>query len=307
MMSLPKTKQKTAAATATILFLLITFPVFAQTTILKSGIEEIIAGKKAEIGVAICEIKSKDTLNINGDARLPMASVFKFHIALAVLSKVDSGQFNLNQEIYVKKTDLLPDTWSPMREKYPNGEVKLKLSEILKYTVSESDNNGCDILLRLIGSTKTVNDYMHKIGIKAVSIQANEEEMHKDWNIQFSNWTTPKAATKLLTDFYDGKLLSKESYDFLWTIMSETTGGKNRIKGQLPEETWVAHKTGTSDTNEFGITAAINDIGIVTLPDGRHLAISIFISNSKESHEVNEKIISDISKMAWDYFVRTIK
>ncbi|GHU95480.1 hypothetical protein FACS1894156_5130 [Bacteroidia bacterium] len=194
-----------------------------------------------------------------------------------------------------------------MQKEYPNGEVKLKLSEVLKYTVSVSDNNGCDILLRLIGGTKAVSDYMHKIGIKDVSIEANEEEMNRDWNIQFPNWTTPKAATKLLTDFYEGKLLSKESYDFLWTIMSETPSGKNRIKGQLPEGTLVAHKTGTSDTNEFGITAATNDIGMVTLPDGRHFAISIFVSNSKESDEVNEKIISDISKMAWDYFVRTIE
>jgi beta-lactamase class A len=64
----------------------------------------------------------------------------------------------------------------------------------------------------------------------------------------------------------------------------------------------VAHKTGTSDTNQQGITAAVNDIGIVTLPDGKHFAISVFVVNSAENMEVNEKIISDIGKYVWDYY-----
>ena len=89
--------------------------------------------------------------------------------------------------------------------------------------------------------------------------------------------------------------------------MLETTSGKNRIKGQLPRGTLVAHKTGTSDTNEKGVTAAINDIGIVTLPNGKHFAISILVSNSKEKYETNEKIISGISKLAWDYFIQKTK
>ena len=85
--------------------------------------------------------------------------------------------------------------------------------------------------------------------------------------------------------------------------MIETSTGKNRIKGQLPEGTIVAHKTGSSGTNEEGITAAANDMGIVTLPDGKHFAISVFVTNSKENDKTNEKIISDISKAAWDYFI----
>ena len=70
----------------------------------------------------------------------------------------------------------------------------------------------------------------------------------------------------------------------------------------MPKETSVAHKTGTSDTNEEGLTIATNDVGIVTLPNGKHFAISVFVSNSKESSDTNSKIISDISKLAWDYF-----
>ena len=89
--------------------------------------------------------------------------------------------------------------------------------------------------------------------------------------------------------------------------MTETSTGPKRIKGQLPPGTLVAHKTGTSATNEKGITAAVNDIGIVTLPNGTHFVISVFVSNSKENDETNEKIIADITKLAWDYFANRLK
>lgn len=283
--------------------ILISSSAFAQKDSLKQKIEEIISTKKADVGISIYGIESKDSLSINGNKHYPMQSVFKFHIALKILNLVDNGKLMLQQKVFIKKSDLLPNTWSPIREDYPEGNINLPLSEILKYTVSQSDNNGCDILLNLIGGPKIVNDYIHNLGIKDISIQANEEEMHKDWNIQFLNWTTPNAASDLLLLFFKKKILSKSSFDFLWKIMTETTTGKNAIKGQLPEGTLVAHKTGSSGVNDHGITAAANDIGIVKLPNGKHFIISIFVSNSKENFEANQKIISDIAKAAWDYFV----
>ncbi len=128
--------------------------------------------------------------------------------------------------------------------------------------------------------------------------------MQNNWDLQFRNWTTPKAANEVLSSFYyNKKMLSKKSHDFIWKVMKETKTGENRLKGQLPKGTVVAHKTGSSGTNKTtGITAAVNDIGIVFLPNGQHLFISVFVTNSKEDAETNEKIIADIAKAAWDYF-----
>ncbi|WP_316820529.1 class A beta-lactamase, subclass A2 [Pedobacter gandavensis] len=279
----------------------------SQKKQLREQIKQVLAHKKADVGISVYGIESKDTLSINGDKHYPMQSVFKFHIAMAVLNQVDKGKFTLSQKIHIKKSDLLPNTWSPIRDAHPNGEVDLPLSEILKYTVAQSDNNGCDILMRLLGGPKPINDYIHSLGVKDVAIQANEEEMHKEWNVQFSNWSTPKATTDLLVKFYTKNLLSKDSFNFLWTTMVETTTGVNRIKGQLPKGTIVGHKTGTSDTNKAGVTAAINDIGIVRLPNGKLYAIAFFVCDTKENEATNEKIISDISKLVWDYFNKKSK
>ena len=275
---------------------------FSQTNNLRRKIEDIIASKKATVGVAVLNIENKDTLSINGNVHFPMQSVFKFHIALAVLDGVDKGKFKLKQKIFIKKKDLLPNTWSPMRDKYPNGNVYLSLAEILQFTVSQSDNNGCDILIRLLGGTQVIDDYIHGIGIKDFSIKTNEEEMHKDWNVQFTNWTTPFAAVEALKTAFEKKILSPKSHKFLWKAMTETSTGKNKIKGQLPLGTVVGHKTGYSGANAQGLTAVTNDIGIVTLPNGNHFAVSVFVSMSTEQEAVNDRILADITKAVWDYF-----
>lgn len=279
------------------------YQAFAQTHVLNAKIQQIIASKHAKVGVSIKGLNEKDTLFINGNGHFPLQSVFKFHIALAVLSQVDQGKFSMSQKINITKKDLLPDLYSPIRDRYPNG-VTLPLSEILAYTVSQSDNIGCDILLRMIGGPEFVEKYCNSIGIQDVSIKINEEEQQSNWNAQFKNWTTPKAANEILELFYVNKnnLLSKKSYQFIWKVMRETKTGEDRLKAQLPSKTIVAHKTGTSGTNKQGITAAVNDIGVVFLPDGSHYFISVFVTESSENAATNEKIIADINKAAWDYF-----
>ncbi|HMN33312.1 MAG TPA: class A beta-lactamase, subclass A2 [Chitinophagaceae bacterium] len=293
----------------TLLFLFISCQTSAQTVdSLRQKIEQIVSTKSAIVGVAIIGNNGKDTLTINGDRHFPLQSVFKFHIALAVLSQIDQGNFSLNQKIKIEKKDLTPNLYSPIRDKYPNGTI-LPISKILEYTVSQSDNVGCDLLLKLIGGPQVVEEYFIKNNIKDVSIKINEEVQQANWDLQFENWTTPKAANEVLSQFYYNKtkLLSKKSYDFIWKTMKGTKTGKARLKGQLPKNAIVAHKTGTSGANKEGLTEAVNDIGVVFLPNGQHYFISVFVTKSTENNETNEKIISDISKVTWDYFIKKVK
>ncbi len=276
--------------------------IFAQVESSRTKIAGIIEQARGRIGAAIIGVESRDTLTFNNNDHYPMQSVFKFPIALAVLSKIDKGIYSLDQKIHLKKKDLPPNTWSPLREKYPNGNVDITLRELLTYTVSESDNNGCDILLRLLGGTAKVNKYVHNLGISEMQIAATEKEMHKDWPVQYKNWTTPYAMAKLLCKFTSGSILSAPSKNFLWNVMSATVTGSGRIKGHLPAGTIVAHKTGTSDTNDKGITAATNDAGIVTLPNGKHFVIVVLVSDSPDDDKTRDEIIARIAKAAWDAY-----
>ncbi|WP_294674479.1 class A beta-lactamase, partial [uncultured Fluviicola sp.] len=210
-----------------------------KTDLLRKKIEQIVSNKNAVVGVSIIGNEGKDTLSLHGDRRFPMQSVFKFHIALAVLSEIDKGKLALDQKIEISKDELLPeDFWSPLRDENPNGG-SFTIEKLIQYSVSHSDNTACDILIRLIGTPKTIEEYIKKSGIDDIQITFNEEEMQVKWENMFQNWTTPKAASATLELFYENKnnLLSKTSYDFFWKTNKETTTGKKRIKGLLPEGT----------------------------------------------------------------------
>lgn len=275
----------------------------AQPETLKERINKIIGDKNAKVGISIVYSDGKETININGEDKFPMQSVFKFHIALAVLAEVDKGNLSLEQAIEIKKSDMLPDTWSPIRDAYPGGAM-LTLGEIIKYTVAISDNVGCDVLLRLTGGPKAVTEFMESKGLTGFSIVYNEEEMQRNWENQFSNFSTPVSATDLLRLFLENKIVSEKSTAFLKEIMIQTSTGMKRLKGKLPGGTVVAHKTGTSGRNKEGISAATNDIGIVWLPDGSRFYICVFVTDSKESDEVNERIIAEVAKAAYDYYLQ---
>ncbi|WP_415327764.1 CGA/CIA family class A beta-lactamase [Chryseobacterium sp. MMS23-Vi53] len=285
-----------------LLFLLISAFMFAQQSVLDQKITSIIKGKKATVGISVLGFENGFKYNKNAEKKLPMQSVFKFHIAAAVLDFVDQGKLSLDQKILLDKSNLFEDTWSPLRDKYPNGGVEVPLSEILEFTVAKSDNNGCDILLKLLGGTQTVQKFMDSKGVKGFQIKYNEEDMHKDWNAQYENYSTMNSAVDALKKFYDGKLLSKKSTDYLMKVMLSTSTGLNKMVEQLPKNTPVARKTGASGKNNAGLTGAENEIGIITLPNGKHYALAVFVSNSMETGAVNCKMISDISKTVWDYF-----
>lgn len=268
---------------------------------LRKELNQIISTKNATIGVSIKGIEDKDTLNINGKLNVPLMSVFKFHIALATLNLVDKGKLSLTQKIFIKKEDLHEDTWSPIRDEYPNGNMYLTLDQLLRYTVSHSDNNGCDILLKLIGGTETVQNFINKQGIKDFTIKVNEQEM-RTWENLYINRTTPLATTELLEKFYKRKILKKKSTNYLYQIMVECSRGITWMKAGLPQGTELAHRTGISGTNENNLRAAMNDIGIVKLLNGKHLIISIYLKDITETKENTEKIITDITKAAWNYY-----
>lgn len=285
-----------------LIFILVSSFTFAQTDGIRKEISKIIRGKRATIGVALYDVQTGKTLNINGDKHFPMQSVFKFPIALKVLAEVDKGKMNLKDSIFITAKDLLPRTWSPIRDNYPEGNIKMPLSEIVRYTISQSDNNGCDILLHLLGGTSEVNNYLSSLGITEMKIKKTEAEQHLTPSAQFDNWTTPTCAIQLLKLFQEKKILSTDSRNFLWKTMTETSTGS--VKSQIPQDVIVAHKTGSAF---FPGSNVVNDIGVMQMPDNRTILYAIFIMNSKESKEANYQVIADIAKVVCQYSASSLK
>jgi beta-lactamase class A len=253
----------------------------------------------AKVGIAVMNIETGDTFSYNGMAQMPMQSTYKFPQALAALSQVEKGKLSLEQKVFISKAEMIEETWSPMRDSFPNGNINLTVARLLTYTVSYSDNIACDVVFKLLGGPATVEAYLDSIGIKGVKVLSTEDEMHQDGSLQYKNWAAPVEMVKLLQQFYTGKLLNAEHTTFLRNQMEHCFNSAKRIKDLLPDSVVVAHKTGTSFT-DGGRTHAVNDIGIITLPNGQHIAIAMFVSDTNVPPGDCEAWIARVTRMIYD-------
>jgi beta-lactamase class A len=179
----------------------------------------------------------------------------------------------------------------------PQGTV-MNVYGIMRYSLSESDGTASDVLLDLAGGPEAVMNYLRSIGVNDLIVADSEKSISKDWETQYRNWSTPEASIKLLRAIHERRAgLSEQMTTLLLQFMTETETGDRRIKRGLPDGASLAHKTGTGGT-EKGITGATNDIGIITLPDGRHILLAVYVSDSPESMAVREKVMADVAKAA---------
>ncbi len=126
--------------------------------------------------------------------------------------------------------------------------------------------------------------------------------MHRDPSLQYRNWFEPAGAVQLLRRLSDDLLLTPQHTNLLLGWMQEASVA-SRLPGDLPAGTIVAHKTGSSDVVN-GRAAATNDIGLITLPDGRRLAIAVFVTDSAADDATRDKVIARIARAVYDEAVQ---
>jgi beta-lactamase class A len=279
-----------------VLFLLVSSSLHAQ---LGKRIEQIAARARGRTGVACSLPGTALDCNVNATAELPMQSVYKLPIAMATLHAAEQGQLTLNEKVEFLRSDLIsPGQRSPLRDENPGGGAGVPIRELLRLAVSESDGVASDILLRVIGGPAIVNGYIQSLGIAGIAIRDTEKTLGADAGAQYRNHAQPGALVALLRLIADRPPLSEEHARLLLGWMTDTQTGEHRLKGLLPPGTVVAHKTGTSGQGG-GITHATNDVGLITLSDGRRLAVAVMIADSPESEVVREGVIAQVALEIW--------
>jgi beta-lactamase class A len=266
-------------------------------TALQTELAKIAEAAKGRVGVGAVMLETGEAAYLDGHGQYPMQSVYKLPIAMAVLKMVDEGKVRIDQEVSITPDDFVRQGFhSPIRNANPQGVV-MPLVEIIRFSISESDGTASDVLLDLAGGPIELQRYLATVGNgKEMIIADSEKSIGKDWDTQYQNWSSPDASIKLLRALHERRAgLSESTTSLLLKLMTETETGDRRIKHGLPEGASLAHKTGTGGT-ENGITGATNDIGIITLPDGRHILLAVYVSDSPENGAVREKVIADIAK-----------
>jgi beta-lactamase class A len=212
---------------------------------------------------------------------------------------VEQGTLALDQPVrFLPQDRILPHVYSPLQDQYPKAAVDVPLRELLRLTVSLSDNVAADILLRLVGGPKAVNTYVTALGISGFHLQDSEAVLHHEVSAQYRNWFEPARAVQLLRRISDNSPLTSEHTDLLLSWMTPALRTK-RLARDLPTGTHAAHKSGTSDVDD-GVAHATNDIGLIPLPDGRRIAIAVFVTDSTADEATREQVIARIARAVYD-------
>lgn len=282
------------------------------------------------LGVGLMNLESGEVWVFNGDRRFPMQSVFKAMLGAVVLGEVDAGRLSLADTVTITENDVSVPL-SPIADAWP-GRTDYTVRELLVAAVGVSDNTAADVLMKKIGGPGVLTSWIADHHIEDVRIDRYERELQPEiaglesfriaWKGRdaFSreiaavpvthraavlsaymkdprDTATPRGMLAFLRQLQAGELLSPASTKLLLQIMTETKTGPNRIKAGLPEGATLAHKTGTART-DLGLNPAVNDVGIITLADGRHYALAVFLSGAKLDDAGREAIIADVARAA---------
>ncbi|HSG62278.1 MAG TPA: class A beta-lactamase [Pseudomonadales bacterium] len=295
--------------------------------ILGDKIEFLTKKLVGRIGVAAQEISTDRVISINADETFPMASTFKIATAVALLELVDQGKLSL--DLYVEITpDMMVAGPNPIVQNFIHPGVKLSVANLIEVMITESDNTAAEVCLELAGGPVAVTQMLKRIGISKQSIDRYGTELLQDFyalpnkgyaaavieamvkdpslaakipnmNPTFErdsrDQTSPNAMLDLLLAIDGGEVLTDTSRAFLLTAMTHTRTGNSRLKGLLPKGTPVAHKTGT-------LGGIANDVGFITLPDGRRYAIAVYTKGSTTREADRERAIAEVSRAIFDYY-----
>lgn len=285
------------------------------------------------LGIAAMHLETGKTVFYKADEQYPLASTYKVPIAVEALYLAEQGKLDLDKLVVWDTTDLHLGSEAFLLFRKPGFAMSVR--NMLETMIILSENNATDWMLKLTGGGEAVTKKLRTWGINDVRVDRPTAEIianpygitdiwtdgkfsRQKWETQYNKLSkarqdsaayyyandprdhgTPRGMLKLMEKIWKNEILNKESSAYLLDIMYRTETGVNRIKGMLPPGTKVAHKTGT-------YAGTTNDVGIIDLPDGSHVAIAAYVKKSAKVQGPDlEKAIAQASRAVYDYFLYT--
>ena len=279
-------------------------------------------------GIAIISLRDGWEIDWNAGTLFPQQSCSKLWVAITALDAVDHGQISLSDKVTLGRSDLTL-FHQPLREKILGGGHTTTLGSLMFDAITESDNTANDKLMRSVGGPSAVREMIARKGLGAIRFYNGERALQSKiagliWAPSYSLGNAFYAARNALpmavrraaferyiSDPYDGasphavagglaslkrgELLKPASTARLLSIMGQTRTGKLRVRAALaPGWDWN-HKTGTGQ-ELGGRIGGINDIGLLTAPDGTVYAMAIMTVPDNNSAGGAQELMRDVAK-----------
>lgn len=273
------------------------------------------------LGATVIDLQSGAVWRVNADRAYPMMSVFKAPLAATVLARVEGGELSLAHAVSLGRDDLRAGV-SGIRDEFRGERMTFTVRELLEAAVSRSDNTAADALLGQVGGPAAVTAFLRAHGIDGMRVDRGEGALARDigglgadgrtppgetpaqararrrggveaYLRDPRDTSTPDAAATFLRKLLRGELLAPAATRYLIDLMYAQATPR-RLADGLPAGVRLAHKCGTTATIE-GLTAAYNDIGVMTWPDGRSVIVAAFLAGSPASVKERDALFAELA------------
>jgi beta-lactamase class A len=294
---------------------------------LQARLRTLAEGYKEPVGIAVSDVAEGWTAQVAGDQVFPQQSVSKLWVALAVMQAVDDAKLALDQQVVMGPDDRSV-FYQPLtaRIRGQNG-FQITVAELLRHALIESDNSANDKLIAELGGADVVTRTIAAKGLHGVAVGGPEREVQTKtagltWKPEYGRtWifktaraqlpdsvrdaalasylanppdgASPQGIVTALSALKRGELLSRASTDFLLGLMEEARTGAMRMHAAVPQGWTLAHKTGTGP-DWRGASVGINDVGLLTAPDGRTYAVAVMIRQTSKPPSARHAIMQNV-------------
>lgn len=258
-------------------------------------------------GISVVSLKEGWQADYNATTLFPQQSCSKLWVAITAMDAVDKGRVSLNDKVTLGRDDLTL-FHQPISAKIIGGGHTTTLGALMFTAITESDNTANDKLMRSIGGPQAVRDMIAAKNLGSIRFYEGERALQSKiagliWSQSYSigdafykargalpmsirrssferyiadpyDGAAPHSVALALARLKRGELLSPSSTQRLLATMGSTKTGALRVRAALKPGWRWSHKTGTGQ-NFQGRVGGINDIGILTAPDGTGYAMAI--------------------------------
>ncbi len=253
---------------------------------LTNRINDIIKNSSADIAVLVKDLKEdKVIFGYNEDKKYVSASIIKVPIMIEALSRVHSGEINLEDKFNISddnKVDFSVITEQDLKE--------CTFEELIEWMIISSDNTATNVLIDILG-LENINDRIKKLNMKNTLL---ERKMMDFKAIEYgrNNYTSLNDMLRVIEGIYRGHLISSEMSAKAIDILKNQRDN-SMLKRYIRDNVTVAKKGGELDNLN-------NDIGIFYTKN-RDYFIGVFAHDVKKNKDAYE-IIGKISKEVYDYY-----
>jgi len=279
------------------------------------------------VGIAVAHVSDNWMASVAPDQPFPQQSVSKLWVALATLDAVDRGLLSLDSGLLMGLDDRSVFN-QPLAHNIGETGHHTTVSLLLRHALVSSDNSANDRLIRQIG-IPGVNAFLSAKGITGVRLGADERHLQSmiaglAWTPDLGEPTafeqaraklptetrkaalmayladpvdgaTPRGIVQGLAALQRGQLLSPQTTAFMLDTLQHVRTGPMRLKGGLPQGWTCAHKTGTGQDFR-GASVGINDVGLLTAPDGQTFAVAVMIPFSSSPNSERLALMQAVTR-----------